>query len=262
MILPQLEIHNISNTFENMTHKHDDQYQLTIPTRGTCFFTHENKSMTLSPGEGLILQPRDSHSFHIESGASVLIIRLNNSSLNVQSERKPEGLRLRQTFDLAKVADYYQQWAAELLIPDRSDPMAVEETESRIVGGVHELLWGDSIRVPYMDNNIRPDLHYSRVLEYIHAHYTEPLDVDTLANLAMQSRYHFIRSFKSITGLSPYQYVLKRRVEEAKEQLKRTGKTVTEISFALGFASTSQFHRVFLKSVGMTPERYRHEMLI
>ncbi|ANA82422.1 MULTISPECIES: AraC family transcriptional regulator [Paenibacillus] len=262
MILPQLELHKISNTFENMTHKHDNQYQLTIPMQGTCFFTHEHKPVTLSAGEGLILQPRDSHSFHIENGASVLIIRIKTLDSNNQSHRMPEEFRLRQTFDIGKVADYYQQWASELLVPDRLDPMAVDETESRILAGVEELLWGDSSRKTCRENQPGPDFHYSRVLEYIHAHYAEPINVDTLASMAMQSRYHFIRSFKSITGLSPYQYVLQRRVEEAKVQLKRTGKTVTEISFELGFASTSQFHRAFLKNVGMTPERYRNEMRI
>ncbi len=101
------------------------------------------------------------------------------------------------------------------------------------------------------------DGHLHRVLDYIHAHYIDQVSIDELAAVALQSRFHFIRSFKSLTGMTPYQYVLRLRMEEARKQLRYSSVTITEISFGLGFSSTSQFYRVFMKSTGVTPEQYR-----
>lgn len=111
-----------------------------------------------------------------------------------------------------------------------------------------------------MAGNVRAaaaDLHLKRAVEYAHAHYRDQLDVDTLAAVALQSRFHFIRSFRTMTGLTPYQYVLRLRVEEAKAQLSRTAHTVADISCSLGFSSASQFYRAFAKATGLTPEQYR-----
>ncbi|GIP26722.1 hypothetical protein J23TS9_18520 [Paenibacillus sp. J23TS9] len=259
MILPQLEIHKISNSFENVTHAHEDQYQMTIPIQGTCHFTYENKQLALPPGDGLILHPQDRHSFHIGSGDSVMIIRIKDQSLYPKTATKWRELGLRQPFDQAKVNDNVQKWTAEMLGLGQIDTMAVEEMEYRILLELQEWIWGASNRLPILPVNAVSDPHYSRVLDYIHAHFTEQMNIGTLATMAMQSRFHFIRSFKSITGLTPYQYVLHLRVEEAMKQLKRSVMTVTEISFLLGFSSTSQFFRVFSKSVGMTPEQFRKE---
>ncbi|MFC0391924.1 helix-turn-helix domain-containing protein [Paenibacillus mendelii] len=110
------------------------------------------------------------------------------------------------------------------------------------------LLWGSQPAV--FRKAVLSDQHFSRVLDYIHGHYTEQMSVDKLSSIALQSRYHFIRTFRTLTGLTPYQYVLQLRIEKAKDQLGSTATTVEEISYNLGFSSASQFYRAFLKSTG------------
>jgi AraC-like DNA-binding protein len=80
----------------------------------------------------------------------------------------------------------------------------------------------------------------------------------TLAELAREARvtpFHLIRSFQAVTGLTPHQYLIQRRLARARSLL-RTGSTVTEVAHAVGFADQSHLHRHFKRVVGLTPGQY------
>jgi AraC family transcriptional regulator len=94
-----------------------------------------------------------------------------------------------------------------------------------------------------------------RVTEYIDAN----LDcgVRALAEEAKMSMHHFIRAFKSSKGIPPYHYVLQRRIERAKELLKHSDLSMSEVSARTGFGTHSNFDRVFRGLTGQTPTAYR-----
>jgi len=255
VVMTQLELHKIDNEFENSPHIHDNQFQVTMLTRGTCYFRHDNKELALSAGDGLIMHPQDRHSFYMEPDASLIIMKVNDQSLYPSTlvERLQSGFQYR--CDPSEVSDQFRKWTTALFALDRVDRQASEEMELQVLSYLDGLLWGGQPAV--FRKAVLSDRHFSRVLDYIHGHYTEQMSVDLLASIALQSRYHFIRSFKALTGLTPYQYVLQLRIEKAKDLLGNTAATVTEISYSLGFSSASQFYRAFLKSVGMTPETFR-----
>lgn len=259
MILPKLELHKIENEFVITSHAHEDQFQLNIPIHGTCFFTHENKEIVLAAGEGLLLHPRDKHSFSMGEDSSLMIIRVNDQSIYPTTEGERKEPAFRQQFDPIELSDYFKKWMIGMFSLDRADRFAMEEMECQVLGYLHRLIWGASAGSLLRGHKAVMDGHLSRVMEYIHTHYTEQMNIDALAAIALQSRFHFIRSFKAMMGVTPYQYILHLRVEQAKLQLQRTSSTVTDISYSLGFSSTSQFYRTFLKSAGMTPEKYRSE---
>ncbi|OOC61792.1 hypothetical protein BBD40_07965 [Paenibacillus ihbetae] len=263
IILPRVEIHRFYSSFENTAHTHEDQFQITIPIKGTCHFQHEHKYLSLPPGEGIVLMPRDQHSLHIGDGASLVIIRVRQESMYPQglpSQREPQ---YRQQFDVKRISRYFGQWTSGMMNRDLDDPLEEEELETRMISDLQELIWSGGLPVsPAMQiSHEEHNQHHARVLEYIHANYTEQLNISTLAGLAMQSRYHFIRTFKSLMGVTPYQYVLQLRVREAIRQLQQSDATVTDISFNLGFSSPSQLYRAFAKITGMTPEQYRKTRL-
>jgi AraC-like DNA-binding protein len=83
------------------------------------------------------------------------------------------------------------------------------------------------------------------------------LDLDVLAASAGYSRYHFIRSFKDAYGVTPGQYLTRRRVERARDLLRTANLTVTEICVLVGFTSLSSFCTRFKQEVGLTPGEYR-----
>lgn len=96
-----------------------------------------------------------------------------------------------------------------------------------------------------------PRLH--AVVDMIGENYAEPLTVDDLARAAALSRFHFSRLFKEQMGMSPYQYLVKVRVERAAELLRGGRRNVTEAAFSVGFQDLSRFSRAFAARFGRKP---------
>ncbi|BAZ38516.1 transcriptional regulator [Calothrix sp. NIES-4101] len=93
-----------------------------------------------------------------------------------------------------------------------------------------------------------------KVQEFILNHLTEDLLIGTIADEIGMSKYHFARLFKQSTGLSPYQYVIKCRIERAKILLSKEKRRISEVASMVGFSDQSQFSRHFKRLVGVTPQ--------
>lgn len=96
-----------------------------------------------------------------------------------------------------------------------------------------------------------------RVLEFIDAHLGDELRVRTLAAIAGLSEHRFAHNFKQATGLAPHRYVVRRRVERARQMLRETNMTVTSVAHELGFGSASRFAIVFRRAAGASPSSFR-----
>ncbi len=80
------------------------------------------------------------------------------------------------------------------------------------------------------------------------------LDVAQACDL---SRGYFIRAFRDTTGLTPYQWLIRERVNRARELLRASNAPLADVAIACGFADQSHFTRVFSTVVGMTPGNWR-----
>lgn len=87
--------------------------------------------------------------------------------------------------------------------------------------------------------------------------YAEPLDLATLARVALVSESHFIRTFRDAFGETPHRYLQRRRVERAAWLLRSTDRSVTDICLDVGFTSLGTFSRVFRDIIGETPTQHR-----
>jgi AraC family transcriptional regulator len=96
-----------------------------------------------------------------------------------------------------------------------------------------------------------------RVMDYIEDNLNNGVRLQDLAVLAGLSPFHFARQFKDATGLAPHQFVLRSRVERAKQLLERTELSLAEIGLTLGFSHQSHFTNVFRRWVGATPKAWR-----
>ena len=100
-------------------------------------------------------------------------------------------------------------------------------------------------------------VHLRRARDHADAHYTDPLDLETLAAIAGLSKFHFQRQFTATYGLSPAAHLSRRRVERAQDLLRATNLTVTEVCHAVGFSSLGSFSSRFRELVGESPSAFQ-----
>ena len=92
---------------------------------------------------------------------------------------------------------------------------------------------------------------------YIHENYDRKLDIQKIARIAGISTYHFFRTYKQAFGLSPHQYLIKVRLENAYLLLQDNSLTVTDIAYMTGFADIFTFSKAFKKAYGISPSKMR-----
>ena len=96
-------------------------------------------------------------------------------------------------------------------------------------------------------------------IKYIHDKYAEALSTKILAERMHISEGHFCSIFKSATGISANEYIMKVRLKKAKRLLRYSDMNITEISNSCGFNDPNYFTRAFKKHAGMTPKQFRNE---
>jgi len=95
---------------------------------------------------------------------------------------------------------------------------------------------------------------------FIDNNYEKELNLEFLSSIRFTSKYHLLRLFKRYYGLTPRQYLMDKRIEKAKENLK-DGLTVTETCFAVGFESLGSFSKLFKTKTGKSPSEYQKQQL-
>jgi DNA-binding GntR family transcriptional regulator/AraC-like DNA-binding protein len=98
-----------------------------------------------------------------------------------------------------------------------------------------------------------------RVTELVHAKIEHELCLDEMAQSAGLSTAHFSHMFRKSTGESPHQFVLRQRIERAKEMLRNAEARVLDVAVACGFKTQQHFARVFRRVCGTSPTEYRQE---
>jgi transcriptional regulator GlxA family with amidase domain len=99
-----------------------------------------------------------------------------------------------------------------------------------------------------------------RLREHIDSNIDRRISVEALAKLANLSVCYFVRAFKESVGVTPHDYLIRRRVKRTMELLSDTDMSLSEIALAAGFADQSHCARRFRQHVGMSPRDYRWSM--
>ncbi|MEV6333439.1 MULTISPECIES: helix-turn-helix transcriptional regulator [Nocardia] len=99
--------------------------------------------------------------------------------------------------------------------------------------------------------------HLRRARDLADRNYAEPLNLDELAAAAGVSKYHFLRAFAAVYGVTPAAYLAERRIERAQDYLRATNLTVTEVCMLVGYSSLGSFSSKFRQLVGVTPSEYQ-----
>lgn len=97
------------------------------------------------------------------------------------------------------------------------------------------------------------------VREFLHENLDQKIDLQTLADQAGVSRFHFTRAFKVSFGVPPYKYLLNLRLRRAAELLRSSRQSITDIALSVGFSCSSELARAFRQVMECTPREFRQQ---
>ena len=92
-----------------------------------------------------------------------------------------------------------------------------------------------------------------RAMNFIDDHFTEPITLNDVAEMAYMSPNYFSQYFKKVTGQNFSDYLSGLRIKKAQELLKNSDMSVIDIAMACGFHNMSNFYRMYKKHTGSTP---------
>ncbi|MGF1681950.1 helix-turn-helix transcriptional regulator [Photobacterium makurazakiensis] len=87
-------------------------------------------------------------------------------------------------------------------------------------------------------------------------YHSERIELNDLAKAAFMSRFHYVRVFKQVYGVTPRSYLKDMRISKAKQLLK-DGRSITDTCFEVGYESLATFSTTFKKSTGYSPREFQ-----
>jgi AraC family transcriptional regulator len=134
-------------------------------------------------------------------------------------------------------------------------PLRAEEAVTSLAETVVAALSGHA--AAHAKVSTRDERRIADVLRHIEEHADEALNLDGLAIIAGICKYHFLRCFRHVVGMTPYQFLLTLRMRRAASRLTVSSETVASIAFEAGFGDLSTFNSRFRSVLGVSPLVYR-----
>ena len=128
-------------------------------------------------------------------------------------------------------------------------PLILRELHYRLLQGEQH---GRLAEIAIGDGRLR---RTARAINWIKEHFTEPLQIETLAKQVNMSPSALHSHFKAVAAMSPIQYQKRLRLQEARRRLLAGATSAEEVAYAVGYASASQFSREYVRLFGQPPRR-------
>jgi AraC family transcriptional regulator len=136
-----------------------------------------------------------------------------------------------------------------------AEPLDIDETAAHLIEAVLGFMSDHPpkpVRVSPRDGR-----RIGEALRYIELNVADALDLDTLAGVAIMSKYHFLRTFRHVVGMTPYQFLLAMRMRRTAVRLATSTAPVSAIALEAGFGDLSTFNARFRKTFGVSPTAFR-----
>jgi AraC family transcriptional regulator len=235
-----------------------DQMSIALVTAGTFRYRTDTGEGILYPGAFLLGNASSCYECGHEHshGDRCLALRIDRELFGEiaagSSGSNRCGFRtaiLPAVFDLASISVSFQQAS----IPEVK--LGLEDAILTAIGTVVRI--AGTNHTPPRRPNLAAIRRMTAVFDYIDARLERELSLAELSAQVAMSKYHFIRTFKYTSGMTPHQYILGRRIRTAATSLRATKKPVARIALDHGFGDLSTFNHLFRRIMGVTPTKYR-----
>ena len=234
-----------------------DSFLLLYTIAGLGTINTENCSFSLPAGNCIIIDCHSAHEYFCDENSwEFLWIHFNGCKMNELYEiLYQSGMHTVSSDD---PSSFQRRISSMMNLVKENNMMNCVEISTEF-----HSLFNDIYRsVIHSDKSSSVSLHTRKigiVIDYIKNNYSSPITIDDMIGLIHISKYHFIRIFKRITGITPYGYLTNYRINISKQLLRGSELSVSEISEQCGFLDDSNFIYQFKKHTGQTPLQYRHD---
>lgn len=234
-----------------------DSYLLLYTVNGCGSLTTDTTEITLSQNRAAVINCRKYHKYHSLSDSwEFFWIHFNGSA----AEALFAILYPDKETDIAiKAAEPFQEKLSLLLqktvLCDLSSSLALSMEMHALFG----CLIGSTLQEASGSGGILQNEFISSALDFIKNNYSRAITINDMIARMPVSKYHFIRLFRRVMGLTPYSYLTAYRITMAKTLLRTTDKPISTIAEECGFADPGNFISHFKKRTGQKPLQYRRD---
>ncbi|WP_164821513.1 helix-turn-helix domain-containing protein [Paenibacillus koleovorans] len=251
-------------------------YQLIYIQEGSCTFHVDGDQVEVGKGKLVLIQPGQ---VHAQTSTGELFCSFLILDLFYQADRET---RMIVQHGMAELGEYEDQMQPRLNdfegihVPPViriAQEVRFKETMLKAIG-----LWQSHIPFNKLEaGSLASELILSILREYVEwnpaqpqgiaslewipaymtQHLNEPLSIDGMASRAGMTSSRFYEMFKKKYGVSPYQYLLHMRIQQAQLLLKSTSMNLEEIADCCGFADMYHLSKMFKKITGLSPREFR-----
>ena len=247
-------------------HWHNEMEFLLL-TDGTVEFHIEDKCFTVHRGECIYIPPKLLHyacnvgSTPVSFYAFVLSPDFIVSSFETQLYNTYILPIMHNSLPLALTLTPGIHWQRELL-GHLNHILTATAATPLYIRGLSLLIWEQFYTnhiAPLSTKKALPSLakQLSTAIAYLHTNYQRSITLNELAASVHLSEGEFCRSFKRLTGLTPFRYLVRYRILQSCNELQFTNQKITDIALSNGFNNISYYNRAFMKLMNMTPSEYR-----
>lgn len=255
----------------SMTVNRHDHFEMVYIKKGSAVFQIEGIDVNMPPHSIIIIKPGRAHKFVVKSDVCELIVL----SFTFKSQKND----LENHVSLTDFVEYIEDDATgDYLFLSLSKKNDIIHVMNRILRErIKTQVWGDFLSCLLVielfvllsrtlkqeweqsakNRNLKLHELLSIAKEYIDNNYDKELTLTQVAKYIYLSDSYFAHSFKDKFGISPKSYILKVRIEAAKEYLKNTDTKVADVAKIVGFSSQQRFNDIFKKHENITPLNYR-----
>lgn len=253
-------VHDIVALQPSLTqmHSHTQYLELLHITKGCVIFEINRQQYRLNKGDTIVINPQQLHRI-VSSEGSISAISLGINSLQIQDLAPNYLLPLNHspvippTPAFKNITAYFE--LCKSLALAGADEVLNNNPQTSLLNSLIVTLYNLS-KIGHKEDK-RPLSLAEKIKIYLDAHYLENITLDNISHAMHLNRFYLSHIFKEHMGVSPIQYVNKRRISEAQLLLISTDLSITEIAFRCGFNNSNYFQTFFKKSIGMTPGKYR-----
>ena len=260
-IVPRLAyVQDINEYHQNLSIKHSHSQFLEIIhiITGCVIYEINQKHYRLTPGDTLVINPQQIHRIS-ESSKTLSAIVLGINNLQIQG-LAPNYLIPLTVSPIISINSPFKDLQPYFLLCRN---LAMIHNKDYLINNPQTTLLTSLITIIHnlCKNANKSEKNENTVSErikyYLDAHYLEDINLEIIAKNLHLNKFYLSHCFKNYMGISPMQYINKRRISEAQMLLISTKLTITEISFRCGFNNSNYFQTTFKKAIGITPGQYR-----